>query len=161
MSGDGKRRLPLVKEPEAAREDDVDRPPWHWVFIGAIAVLIAWLILGTLLQLVLSHFYPWLGSPFADKQAPVTGGAVASSLLGLVLAAFGGGVFVGRFGVRAKARIAAASGAVAVVPPWVLVAFGAPADAMPLLLMLLAALGGVGALFALAGGLVGARLRPR
>jgi hypothetical protein len=159
MGGDGKRRLPLVKEPEPAREDDVERPPWHWAVIGAVAVLLAWLILGTLIQLVLAHYYPWLGNPFADKEAPVKGGMVASSLLSLILAAFAGGVFVGRFGVRAKARIAAASGALAVVPPWVLVAFGAPADAMPLLLMLLGALGAIGAAFAFAGGLLGVRLR--
>jgi hypothetical protein len=159
MAGDGKRRLPLVKEPDA-HEEDVERPPWHWSIIGAIAVLIAWLLLGMLSQLILSRFYPWLGDPLA-AGGPVRGGLVASGSLSLVVAAFGGGVFVGRFGARAGSPQAAAAGALAVVPPWLLVAIGAPADAIPLLVVVLVVLAAVGAAFAYLGGRLGLRVRTR
>ncbi len=157
MAGDGKRRLPLVKEPDA-HEEDVERPPWHWSVIGAIAVLIGWLLLGMLSQLVLSHFYPWLGDPLAGGGT-ARGGFVAAGSISLVLASFAGGVFVGRFGARARAPQAALAGALAILPPWLILAVGAPADAMPLLVVVLVVLAGIGAAFAYAGGRVGIRLR--
>ena len=153
--GDGKRRLPLVKEPEAAREEDVARPAWHWTIIGAFATWLAWLLLEMVAV-------PLLGAVDRSAAAGTTTQPllVAVHFSALALAAFAGGLFVGRFGVQAGRLHAAIAGAIVVVPPWLVVATRVSgAGDVPFLAVLLALLAGWSTGAAYLGGRLGFRLR--
>jgi hypothetical protein len=151
MSGDTKRRLPLVKELDAAREEDVARPAWQWTIIGAFATWLAWLLLEM-------SAVPILGAVTSRTVSQPL--LVGTHVFVLALAALLGGLFVGRFGVRAGARHAAMTGAIVVIPPWLMLAFRATEiGEAPFLAVLLAALAALATGAAYFGGRLGVRLR--
>jgi len=142
---DQKRRLPLLPRADVDEVDE-DRPPWHWSAIGAVAVFVFWL------PLILA-----VGAAVAGPGASWGSLHLAS----FVLASFGSGLLIGRFGGKAGRREAAVGGAAAGATAWlVAVTQGAPGGILVwlLLLALIAAVGG-GAAFA--GGALGLARRKR
>lgn len=120
-----RRRLPVLSNtpPQPAEEP---RPPWHWVGFGAVAIIAAWLPLayvgaGVSARVMASRFGAGasqeaielaLGAMSAAERARLMALVALPSVLGLAVAAFGGGFVVGRFGERTTAREAALSGVV-------------------------------------------------
>ncbi|MBX3206808.1 MAG: hypothetical protein KF764_17190 [Labilithrix sp.] len=126
-----RRHLPVLSNdpPPAAPsgDDDEARPPWHWVGFGTVAIFAGWLPLAYVAGAVSARVMASRFGADASRDAidlalaAMTSGERASlmatvalpSILGLALAAFGGGVIVGRFGSGSRpARVAALSGAV-------------------------------------------------
>jgi len=139
-----KRRLPVLKNEDVADEADLERPPWHWSAIGAVAIFVLWWPL-TFLTGALDQ--PMLGDV----------AAAAVNLLGFVLAAFGGGAIVGRFGGKAGLKEATVAGVAPAVILCVMVALqGTPLGLSAVLLVVLVA-AGAGA--SRAGGWLGLRKR--
>lgn len=125
-----RRRLPVLnnKPPDAEGrgEDDEQRPPWHWVGFGTVAIFAAWLplayVAGALSARVMAARFGADASKDAidlalaamtqGERARLMATVALPSILGLAIAAFGGGVVVGRFGSGAGPREAAYSGAI-------------------------------------------------
>ncbi len=133
-----RRRLPVLNSsgspgagtspPDPAQAEDAvpARPPWHWVGFGAVAIFGVWLPLAYVAgaisaRMMAARFGPAasresidlaLAAMTAGERARLMASVALPSMLGLALAAFGGGVIVGRFGPSAGAREAALSGAV-------------------------------------------------
>jgi hypothetical protein len=129
-----RRRLPVLNNPpsrsnedtEADAIDDESRPPWHWVGFGTVAIFAAWLPLAYLAGAVSRRIMAAQFGVDASKES--IDRAIASmpdaeharlmatialpSLLGLAIAAFGGGFVVGRFGSGTGPREATLSGLV-------------------------------------------------
>jgi hypothetical protein len=116
---DAKRRLPIVKDaPEHRRRSDpdpeapADRPPWHWIGFGTVAVFGVWLPLSFGAQAVRARIIAErLGALETEAQSNAAVGALSHDaqvrltvllllphLLALVLAALAGGFLVGRWG---------------------------------------------------------------
>jgi hypothetical protein len=128
---DKKRRLPVLNAPPPAGggEDEGEaRPPWHWIGFGTVAVFAVWLPLSYLAELVrVRAMTAWIGSPETAEAAADAIAALspaARAKLGLVLffthgtalalAAFAGGMLVGRYGgAAAGVREAALAGLMA------------------------------------------------
>jgi hypothetical protein len=126
-----RRRLPVLSSssPSSSESnaDDQTRPPWHWVGFGTVAIFAAWLPLAYVAGAVSAKMMAARFGADASKDAidlalrAMTSGERAQimatvalpNVLGLALAAFAGGVVVGRFGAGPyPARVAAFSGAV-------------------------------------------------
>src|SRR5688572_27052979 len=112
--GDGKRRLPVL-QPKSPEEDEAEaRPPWHWVGIGAIAILLALVPLLMLAQwlsrLVIEGITPPGQTPTPRAWLAMGIVLVAAQLVPLALSSVLGGVLVGRFGGRAGKKEATAAG---------------------------------------------------
>jgi hypothetical protein len=132
-----RRRLPVLSNTsppsqpdDAGSDDDESRPPWHWVGFGTVAIFAAWLplayVAGALSARVMGARFGRdaskdaidlaLSTMTAAERAQLMATVALPSVLGLALAAFGGGVVVGRFGSPAvalrPARTAAMAGAV-------------------------------------------------
>jgi tRNA-(ms[2]io[6]A)-hydroxylase len=126
-----RRRLPVLSSssPSSSESnaDDETRPPWHWVGFGTVAIFAAWLPLAYVAGAVSAKMMAARFGADASKDAidlalrAMTSGERAQimatvalpNVLGLALAAFAGGVVVGRFGAGPyPARVAALSGAV-------------------------------------------------
>ena len=92
-----KRRLPVLGGAPAPEEPVRSR--WAWVGFGAAMVAAAWLVLGAAAW--------WMASTLA------LGPAVAALVMlpSVVLARFGGGFLVGRYGAPAGVREATLAGA--------------------------------------------------
>jgi tRNA-(ms[2]io[6]A)-hydroxylase len=141
---DNKRRLPVLRESEVSPEDE-ERPPWHWSGIGAIGVFVFWL--------------PLTFAANALAKAGTLWAVLNASAF--VLAAFGSGFLVGRFGGKAGKREATVGGGAAGALAWLLaVTQGTSAGLVPWALTLLAMVG-LGAGAARAGGAVGVARRGR
>lgn len=142
-----KRRLPVLNAPPPApppakdaegghdEEEGEARPPWHWIGFGTVAVFAVWLPLSYVAELVrVRAMVAWIGSP---ESAEATAAAIAAlspearAKLGLVLffthgtalaiAAFAGGMLVGRYGSGAAGvREAALAGLMAALVATVL-----------------------------------------
>lgn len=128
-----RRRLPVLSneppraaEPEGGEEEE--RPSWHWVGFGTVAIFAGWLPLAYVAGALSARAMAARFGADASKEAidlalsTMTSGERARlmatvalpSVFGLALAAFGGGVIVGRFGSGVRpARVAAVSGVVA------------------------------------------------
>jgi hypothetical protein len=163
---DSKRRLPVLKSPEPNEDDD--RPPWHWVGFGTIAIFAAWLPLAYLASSAETRIV----SRFAEATSPE---AIADSIqrasqhdmarlrfavllllaLPLALGAFGGGFIVGRWSRRAGVREAALAGLVTALVTSLLSWVEAGLSLAPLAGALLAVP------MAAAGGWSGSRARAR
>ncbi len=170
MAADGKRRLPVLQN----KEDEGDeRPPWHWSAIGAVAIVLVWLPLSMLSGLIARRTYARY-VPGDDAAATaraieaMSAGqklwlgflVVLGPLVSLALAAFAGGVMVGRFGGRAGKREAAVAGLSAAGVSAALSAPAMLADTGPVTWAFTAAfLLGLAALAAYFGGTLGLRLR--
>jgi tRNA-(ms[2]io[6]A)-hydroxylase len=118
---DSKRRLPVLKNPEPNEDDE--RPPWHWVGFGSIAIFAAWLplaYLATAAQARIVSRFAEASSPEAiadaiQRAAPQDVARLRFAillLLALPLAAgaLGGGFVVGRWSRSAGVREAALAG---------------------------------------------------
>jgi hypothetical protein len=132
-----RRRLPVLNprvdppvpgknEEEEKEEEEEARPPWHWVGFGTVAIFAAWLPLAYAAAAASARVMAQrfgadaskdaidlaLSSMSSGERARLMATVAIPSILGLALAAFGGGVVVGRFGPGTGAREAAYSGAV-------------------------------------------------
>jgi hypothetical protein len=123
-----RRRLPVLSnEPPAVEKEpeEAPRPPWHWVGFGTVAIFAGWLplayVAGAMSAKVMASRFGKdasaeaidlaLHAMSAGERARLMAIVALPSVLGLALAAFGGGVVVGRFGSGTGAREAAYSGA--------------------------------------------------
>ncbi len=123
-----KRRLPVLSErppPAGDPEESDERPPWHWVGFGTVAIFAAWLPLAYVAQyVVLRAVLPRFGLAGASTEDAARGLALldpeqrtrfsfwmfAPHAVALLLASFAGGTLVGRFGAPAGRREAAIAG---------------------------------------------------
>ena len=100
-----KRHLKVL---QPADDEGESRPAWHWAVIGAVATLIAWLPLAYLSNEWVRRRIAALGNQEAAAEAfrqmsgweRMTFGfhIVLGPVLSLAIAAFLGGLLVGRFG---------------------------------------------------------------
>ena len=162
-----KRKLPIIQPSDDTGDDE--RPPWQWAAIGGVAILVAWLPLSMLGNVVSREVWARLlpsgDNPEAVAQAyqALSGadrlglglGMVIPHLVALALAAFLGGLMVGRFGGSAGKKEATAAG---VVVALVAAFSAAPPDAMAAILAL-AVMAVLAALSARAGAAAGQRMR--
>lgn len=177
-----RRKLPILQEPKPSPgdaspgdgdgEDGAPRPRWHWVGFGTVAIFAVWLPLAyaaeALKRGVVSSY---VGG--AETREEVAARIVAMSaaertklaavqalphLLALALAAFAGGLLVGRFGQGTRVREAALAGAstaaIALVVAWRAIAEGGGGALLVVLVPSLVAVG-----FAAWGGRTGVRMR--
>jgi hypothetical protein len=87
------RRLPVL---QSSSEDDPQRPPWHYVFIGAGFTVTLWLPLAILATWVGSRLILWVPGVAALQAVPL--------MLSFWLACSASAVLVGRFGGKAGVR---------------------------------------------------------
>ena len=124
-----KRRLPVLPSPKAGSDDDdaiEPRPPWHWVGFGTVLIFAAWLPLAYVggavqARMLASRFGEdaskdqidlAVSAMTAAERAQLALSQAIPGVLALALAAFAGGMVVGRFGAGAGPREAGRSGAV-------------------------------------------------
>lgn len=171
-SGTPRRRLPVINAPAPratpGEPDDEERPPWQWIGFGVVAIFAAWLPFAygaqALTARVLASRY---GATTADELA-VTLAAMPEAervrlgawlalphVLALGIAAFAGGLLVGRFGARTTVREAGSAGLCAALIALALSVRDAGVSVTSLVTLVVATV------FAGWGGAVGARLRRR
>jgi hypothetical protein len=143
---DGKRHLPLVAKTEVATPEDEDRPPWHWSAIGTVGVFVLWTPPAIALQGILAGHAPGLA-------------LVGLNTAAFILASFGSGFLVGRFGGKAGRREAMVGGAAAGATAWLLAATQGVAAEILGWALLLAVMVGLGGAAARAGGALGVARR--
>lgn len=124
-----RRRLPVLSNPAPAEAQEEPRPPWHWVGFGTVAIFAGWLPLAYVAGAVSSRIMAdrfgrdtsreaidlAVATMSSSERAQLMATVALPNILGLALAAFAGGVIVGRFsgaGPSHPARIAAAAGGV-------------------------------------------------
>jgi hypothetical protein len=121
-----KRKLPVV--PSQATDEESARSKYQWVGFGVVAILVVWLPVAWVFdRLALRVSGAWVGKvgslqdaaravALLDESARLrlTLSLLAFHAAGLALAAFAGGLLVGRWGGQAGAREAAIAGGVAV-----------------------------------------------
>jgi tRNA-(ms[2]io[6]A)-hydroxylase len=131
-----KRRLPMLAQAEVADASDEERPPWHWSAIGAAAIFLAWLPLAYVVNGPLGGLF---NGGLAAKIA-----AVALNLGAFLVAGFGGGYLIGRFGGKAGVKEATVGGVAAAAFAWALAAAQARSGLLVWLMLLvgMAMLGG-------------------
>ncbi|WP_437982134.1 hypothetical protein [Sorangium sp. So ce117] len=150
-----KRKLPVLQS--SGDDEGEDRPPWHWIALGTVAIFIAWLPLAGLVNTLLRRMIERAGD--AGAQGSVRLAMVGLNVIAFALAGVAGGYLVGRFGGRAGRREAAASGAVVAALAWALAfAEGAPAGALGWALLLVVVVT-IGSAASYAGGRAGLRSR--
>lgn len=144
-----RRRLPVLQDPKPPAApppgdaaEPVDRPPWHWIGFGVVAIFAAWLPLVYLAEaLKRSVVRAYVGGASSEAELAARIAAMSAEervrlaaiqalphVAALALAAFLGGLLVGRFGAATRVREAALSGAaaasLALVLAWRAVAAG-------------------------------------
>ncbi|WP_437894707.1 hypothetical protein [Sorangium sp. So ce124] len=150
-----KRKLPVLQS--SGDDEGEDRPPWHWIALGTVAIFIAWLPLAGLVNTLLRKMIERTGD--AGAEGSVRLAMVGLNVIAFALAGVAGGYLVGRFGGRAGRREAAASGAVVAALAWALaLAEGAPAGALGWALLLVVVVT-IGSAASYAGGSAGLRSR--
>lgn len=149
MSGEGKRRLPLLPKVEVASEVDEDRPPWHWSAIGFVGVYVVWLPLAFIVNGALK------GALAAGGGTGLYATMAGLNVVAFAVACFAGGFVVGRFGGRAGRREATASGLSAGVIAWGLAAVEGARSGLLIWALLLAVVAAIGAGASRAGGAIG------
>lgn len=173
-----RRHLPIAGQKPApapgtvaAPDANQQRPPWHWVGIGALLILVLWLPLAMLGMWLAARLSAAVipAATAAETAAALARAPAATRLLAglsslgplivsLLVAFASGGALVGRHGGHAGRREAAAAGVLAATAAWALGASGpGPLSAALLLWPPLALLGG---LAAFGGGAWGQRKRP-
>ena len=124
-----RRRLPVISNTPPTEDEEDERPPWHWVGFGTVAIFAAWLPLayvgGAISAKVMAARFGADASKEAidlalramsgDERARLMATVALPSLLGLAIAAFAGGFVVGRFGSGTGVREAAYSGVLTAV----------------------------------------------
>ena len=103
-----KKQLPVIAAKPAAEaaESEDDRPPWHWIGFGTVAIFAAWLPGSALAGALGGRVARSLGG---GPEAPITLGMRAA----VAFAAFAGGYLVGRFGAKTTPREATLAGVTA------------------------------------------------
>lgn len=151
------RHLPVVGQKGAPVGDEPpdDRPPWHWVGIGAVFQLLAWLLLSLLAQPLAAALSRALASA-GDVRAASIVVAATHVFVTLGLGSASSGALVGRFGGTAGPREAALSGLLAAGIACGLTAPQAGIIALTVLLPL----GALAAAASWIGAKLGARRRP-
>lgn len=171
-----RRHLPVLNDtkppPSSVEPEDDERPAWHWIGFGTVAIFAAWLPLAYVAQAATRSLAArWFAEAAAlGAAAPDAEGSAAlaraldamtpaeralrmtvlasPNALAFALAAFGGGFLVGRFARHGGPREAALSGAcaafVAVVIAWggASLVYAATAAVIVVLAVAFAALGG-------------------
>ncbi|WP_437569042.1 hypothetical protein [Sorangium sp. So ce542] len=151
-----KRRLPVLQGGGGDDEGE-ERPPWHWIALGTVAIFIVWLPLAGLANTLLRRMVERTGDAAAEGSVRLA--MVGLNAIAFALAGLAGGYLVGRFGGRAGRREAAASGAVVAALAWALaLAEGAPAGALGWALLLVVMVA-IGAAASYVGGRAGLRAR--
>jgi hypothetical protein len=111
-----KKQLPVIAAKPAAEaaEPEDDRPPWHWIGFGTVAIFAAWLPGSALAGALGGRVARSLGG---GPEAPITLGMRAAvalpQLAAAAFAAFAGGYLVGRFGAKTTPREATLAGVTA------------------------------------------------
>jgi len=120
-----RRRLPVIQSSPKNEDEGEERPPWHWIGFGTVAIFAAWLPLAYLAGAVVKRAVePYVGGAATAEEYATRYAALASGdrvrlaaiqwiphALAFALAAFAGGFLVGRFGKGTRPREAAAAGA--------------------------------------------------
>jgi tRNA-(ms[2]io[6]A)-hydroxylase len=147
---DSKRRLPVFKPSDD--DDEEARPPWHWIGFGTAAIFAAWLPLAYVAEALKGRVF---AARLGDVRTPDEIAAALHALtprelftldvialllmaVPLALAAFAGGLLVGRWGKGAGMREAALAGASTTLIVSVLTWAQAGLSAAPLAAVLLA-----------------------
>ena len=104
-----KRRLPVLQP--SGDDDGEQRPAWHWIFIGGVAMLLAWgpltMLAGLVSRAVVDSVLPQqereamtkaFGALSSGDRLTIGLGMVVPQLVALAVAALLGGLLVGRFG---------------------------------------------------------------
>jgi hypothetical protein len=155
---DTKRRLPVLKADGSKNEDD-NRPPWHWVGFGTLLVFGAWLPLAYAASVIEARLLSRFAQASSEEAiaiaireaAPHDAARLRFQVLlllamPLVLGAFAGGFIVGRWskdaGVREAALAGLAAALVACVLSWIESGISAAPLAGIALAVPMAALGG-------------------
>lgn len=113
-------------KPGDAEDDGEPRPPWHWVGFGTVLIFAAWLPLAYVGGAVQARMLATkfgegaskdqidlaIAAMSASERAELALSQAIPGVLALALAAFAGGLVVGRFGAGAGVREAARAGAV-------------------------------------------------
>lgn len=134
---DNKRRLPVLKQESAPSAEEPERPPWHWVGFGTVAIFAVWLPFAYVAELVRQRATAaWIGRPDSPEDAARAIAALSAEgrvKLGLVIfvthggalfvAALAGGLLVGRYGgagvgVREAALAGLMAALIAVLLSW-------------------------------------------
>ena len=178
-----RRRLPVIQsappappEKRATEGDDEseERPPWQWIGFGTIVTFASWLPLAYAAEAVRHHvFVSRFGASATREDVDVAFSAMSAAerfrwtamqtlphVVAFALAAFAGGLLVGRFGTgktpRENQKLAAASGVatslIAFVVSWRVLAEGGWAAVASMMVPLVVSVG-----FAFWGGRVGTR----
>jgi hypothetical protein len=116
---DSKRRLPVLKTPQADAPDEEPRPPWQWVGFGAVAIFVAWLPLSLLVGALAARLAAGAEGGTQDDVVRAALTIRVAYFVELALGAIGGGFVVGRWGaagvgVREAALAGLAAGLIAV-----------------------------------------------
>ena len=167
------RRLPVLQNPAPGDADD-QRPPWHWVLIGAGFVFTLWIPLAIAAQW-LSRMLAASMVDLADAEAVAHFNATAPTgqrvllsavllgplVLSFVAACVSGGMLVGRFGGRAGFREATLAGLLAAAVAWLVALLGGALSPWSVAVASLVLLGGAGSGLTRLGAWLGRRRRPR
>jgi hypothetical protein len=171
------RRLPVLNEPAPKKEETggeepvPERPPWHWVGFGTVTIFAVWLPLayaaGAVTRSILASRF---GADASADQINLATAAMSEGermrlsamlalppVMGLALAAFAGGLLVGRFGSGTGTREAGMAGAVATIVASTLAWRGFSGSA----LLTTLAIGLIAVGFAVWGGRLGVARRKR
>lgn len=160
-----RRRLPVLSNdpPPEAPEGEEERPPWHWAGFGVVAIFAGWLPLSYIggaisKQLMAEVTTEALAQAGAAERAKLMLMIALPTIVGLAIAAFGGGFIVGRFGTGPGARVGAVAGGVTAI---IAIALARTLLTPTVLVISLLIVGVIAAGFAAWGGRVGERRRPR
>jgi hypothetical protein len=144
---DSKRRLPVLKAPQADAPEEEPRPPWQWVGFGAVAIFVAWLPLSLLAGALAARLASAAEGGTHDELVRAAIAIRVAYAIELALGAIGGGFVVGRWGAagvgaREAALAGLAAALVAVGVSWA--SFGVSAGSLLIVVVAvpMAALGG-------------------
>jgi tRNA-(ms[2]io[6]A)-hydroxylase len=168
-----RRRLPVIQT-RGTDEEGEDRPPWHWIGFGTVAIFAAWLPLAYLAGVVARHAVePYIGAASSESEYLARYAALAPGdrfrlaaiqwiphALAFAIAAFAGGFLVGRFGKGTRPREAAAAGAATALVALTIAAGGGIGSVAAGAVMVVV-VGALAVAFAAWGGRLGVARRPR
>lgn len=171
-----RRKLPVLSSTPAPAEPggDEERPTWHWIGFGVVAIFATWLPLvyaaEALKRGVVSAY---VGGASSEEEVAARIAAMTAAertklaavqalphVLALAIAAFAGGLLVGRFGKTTRVRDAATAGALtaalALLLAWRVLAAGGVAALLAVVVPMIVAVSA-----AAWGGRTGVRMRVR
>ena len=144
----------IQASPPQGDADEPERPPWHWIPIGATATFLVWLPLAVITERGVRHV---LNAADARGEPIAAAGIVIliAQAIAFATGAFTAGVLVGRLGKSITRREPSLGGALAAAIAWLIAANqGTPGGAL-VWGLLLAILCTMGATFGALGGAAG------